>query len=369
MRKKGLAAGMILLLCLPGSIFALAEDVGNLPRHSMMLSGTVEPSHTVAVMAPFGGVLQDSALAAGDIVRVGDVLHTIQTTAVYAPFDGTVGALGLAPGDDVLKAQERYTALLYIEPTSPFVISATTGSAYSRPENFIIHVGETVYLRSTSTRNRSGEGFITSVDGRNYTVEVTGGNLKLSEKVNIYRGSDYNRTTRLGVGTTERSANVAITAEEGTVYRIHVKQGDAVKRGDLLLELVTGAISGQSIPDSAIKAETDGVVASVDVTAGETVAQNQLLATLYPFEGFQVAVPVSESDLPYIALGDAVRIELSGMWPEPFLEGTVADISGLNTGSSAEEDADATYTVYIDFPHNQDIRQGMNVDVYFNEDS
>ena len=367
---KKLCVLLAVWLCLTSVSFALEEEETSFAKRSMMLDGTVEPGNTVAVMAPFGGVLLDTSLSAGDIVRTGDVLHTIQTTKVYAHFDGTAGSVGLKAGDDVAKAQERYSALLYIEPASPFVISTTTGNAHDAPENYIIHVGETVYLRSTETYGRTGVGFVTLVNDRKYSVEVTGGNLKLDEYVNIYRSKEFIRRTCIGSGKIVRTANVAITAEDGVVYKVHAEQGDRVKRGDLLLELVTGAISIRELPENEVRAEMSGVVASVDVSAGETVAKNQLLSTLYPFDDFQIAVLISEYDLPYVDIGDAVRIELTGVWEQSSLNGAVADISGLNTPESSE-DVDITaanYTVYIDFLYHDNARQGMNVKVYFNEE-
>jgi len=358
------------LLCLTSASYALEGEDISFVKRSMMLDGTVEPGKTVAVTAPFGGVLLDTSLKAGDIIRAGDVLHTIQTTKVYAPFDGTVGSVGLQAGDDIAQAQERYSALMYIEPSSPFVISTSTAKASDVPENYIVHVGEPVYIRSTATNTRTGAGFITSVDNKNYTVEVTDGNLNLDEYVNIYRSPGFVRRTCIGRGRIRRGANVAITAESGTVYRVHVKQGDAVKRGSLLLEMVTDAVSTQRLPENEIRAETDGVVASVDVTAGETVVQNQRLSALYPFDSFRVAALISESDLPYVNIGDAVRVELTNLWEHPSLSGVVADISGMNTAESSdgEDTAAASYTVYIDFPYHSSIRQGMSVKAYFNEE-
>jgi len=368
MKKTGVF--LAVLLCLTSLAFAMEEEEASFSKRSMMLDGTVEPGKTVAVMAPFGGVLLDSSLKAGDIVQAGDVLHTIDTVKVYAPFDGVIGSVGLKAGDEVAKVQERYSALMYIEPSSPFAVSTTTAKASDLPENYIIHVGETVYLRSTATIGRAGTGFITQVDNKNYTVEVTEGNLKLDEYVNIYRSKDYVRNTCIGSGKINRSTNVAITAEDGAVYKVHAEQGDAVKRGDLLLELVTGAISIREIPESQVRAEVNGVVASVDVAAGETVSKNQLLSTLYPFDQFQISALISEYDLPYVDIGDVVRIELTSLWEQSSLSGAVAGISGLNTPESSEDadDSAANYTVYIDFPFYDILRQGMNVKVYFNEE-
>ena len=358
---------LALFLCLSSVAFAL-EEGAPFAKRSMMLDGTVEPGHTVAVIAPFGGVLLDTSLNAGDIVQAGDVLHTIQTTKVYAPFDGTIGSVGLQAGDDVAHVQERYAALMYVEPASPFVISTNTSNAYDEPENHIVHVGETVYLRSTKTHARTGVGFVTAVNGRNFSVEVTGGNLTVDENANIFRSEEYANRSRIGTGKIRRSANVAIAAQGGTVYQVHVAQGDAVRRGDLLLELVADAVSMQEMPESQVRAQMNAVVASVHVTAGETVAKNQLLSALYPLDGFQVAALISESDLPYVEIGDAVRIELAGAWERPSLAGTVTEISGLNAANPSGDADAASYTVYIHFPRNDDVRQGMGVKVYFNEE-
>ena len=367
---KKLCVLLAVLLSVAGASLALEEEgilqERSFAKRSMMLEGTVEPGKAVAVTAPFGGVLLDTPLDAGDIVQIGDVLHTIQTTKVYAPFDGTVGSVGLRAGDEAARVQERYGALMYIEPASPYVISTTTANAHDAPENYTVHVGETVYLRSTETHARTGAGFVTLVEGRKYSVEVTGGNLRLDEHVHIYRSGEYAGRTRIGSGRTRRNADVAIAAEGGAVYRVHVEQGDAVKRGDLLLELVTGAIPMQELPENRVRAQVNGVVASVDAAAGETVAKNQRLSTLYPFDHFRVAAPISESDLPYVEIGDAVRIELADA--RASLRGTVADISGLNTAAPAGDADAAGYTVYIDFPRDEGMRQGMNVKVYFNEE-
>ena len=356
-----------LLLCLSGTAFAAGE--AGFEKRSMMLAGTVEAGNTVAVMAPFGGVLLDTSLKEGDMVRAGDVLHTIETTKVYAPVDGKVGGVRVQDGDEAAAVQDRYAALLYIEPSSPYLIETNTKNANSAsPENTYIHVGESVYLRSNSSRKRVGTGFVMSVEGSSFTVEVCEGDLELDESTDIYRDAQYQYASRIGTGRTSRNPDVAITVDSGSVYKVHVQQNDMVRRGDLLLEIVTGSIPMQQIPSHEVRAEKAGIVSSVTAQAGDTVSQNQLLSTLYPIEDFQVTVPVWETDLPHVRIGDTVRIELANIRDQPSLTGTVASISGLNSAEATEDEStEATYNVYIDFTVSPIIRQGMNVNVFFND--
>jgi len=365
--KKAFLLCMVLLLILSGT--AVASEDSRLSKRYMMLTGTVEAGATVAVTAPFGGVLLDSSLKEGDVVRAGDVLHTIETMKVYAPVDGKAGGVRAQAGDEAAVIQDRYTALLYIEPSSPYVIETNTKNAYSgNPENSYVHAGEFVYLRSNSSRKRSGTGFIMHVEGSAFTVEVLDGNLELDESTDIYRDRDYQYRSLIGTGRTARNSYAAITVDSGSIYKVHAQQDDLVSRGDLLLEVVTGAIPMKDIPSNEVQAEKDGIVSSVTANAGDTVSQNQLLSTLYPIEDFQIVAPISEVELPHVSIGDTVRIELANIRNQPPLTGTVASISGLNSAEATEDEyTEATYHVYIDFTVSTLIRQGMNVNVFFND--
>lgn len=331
-------------------------------RKMMTLTGKVMAGETKAVAAPFGGAIGSLSLAAGDLVAAGDTLLTLETTKVYAPCDGTVGSLGARAGDDVTAIQDRYGALLYIEPENQFLINTDTTYAYSASENYIVHVGETVYIGSRTSSGRTGTGFVTAVDGASYTVEVTGGNLVMDDSVSIFRSSAFDATTKIGSGTTERNANMAISSE-GSVFKVHVAQGDAVRRGDVLLETVKGSIGYNPFPSDRVTSGYHAIVASVDAQAGSSVDKGQTLATLYPLESLQIAVDVSEADLRNVAVGDGVQVEIVSLWDDTPMAGTVAAISGLGT----EGESETTYTVRIAFDATADIRVGMSANVYFNQ--
>ena len=60
----------------------------------------------------------------------------------------------------------------------------------------------------------------------------------------------------------------------GTVVKINVKAGDAVKKGDVLCVLEAMKM------ENDIMAPTDGVVASVEISQGASVATDAVLVTL-----------------------------------------------------------------------------------------
>ena len=133
----------------------------------------VEP---VYVTAGIGGTVGSVPVLAGQMIASGDVLASLNTTKVYAALDGDITGIFCAPGDSIAAVTDRYGALMVIEPDSKYTLTASTDYAYNASANKYIHVGEQVYLMS-SDGSYTGEGFVTSVSGTDFTVEATGGSF------------------------------------------------------------------------------------------------------------------------------------------------------------------------------------------------
>lgn len=344
---------VILLIALSLMITpALAE--GNLT-----LSGTLEPAKTETITAPFSGRIERANLKAGDFAAASDVLFEFSTTKVYAPCDGTVASLRIVEGDSLADVGKIYQAPLYIEPTSEYVISATTSGAYDKNDNRYIHIGERVYLTSTNNSKRTGEGIITSVDGTDYTVEVLESTIRLAENCRISRDPDSDESKgRIGSGKTKRNNPVAVTAE-GSVLKLYVTEGSAVKKGDVLMEVVTGDLRGAALFGNGVSAEADIVMQSVIAAVGDSVQQGQPLATVFPVGTLVAVVQVDESDLAGIEVGDNMMVELDGSSGTISYKGTVEKISLI---ANLEANGIA-YDVTISFKNDDFVRQGMSVTV------
>lgn len=366
----------LLLVCLPLGALAAegaaegAEEAAEAVQtaapeaytaRSITLTGQIDAGAEKPVFAPFGGVVGEALVSESDIVRAGDTLLTLETTKVYAPCDGIVGSLRAQAGDDITTLVDRYGALLYIEPAGTFLVETDTTYAYASAENLLVHVGETVYIGSRNSSARLGTGFVTKVENEAYTVEVTSGNLIMGDNVSIFRTSDLQADSKIGSGTISRNALVPVTAE-GSVYTLHVQQGDAVKKGDLLLETVQGSLDYNAYPTNQVPSGYDAIVATMNAAVGDSVSKGQTLAILYPMDSLRVVVQASESDLRNIRLGDSVTIECTGLSDSQQFEGVVYAISGLAT----EGEEQVTFPVTIQFEPRSDVRIGMSAIVYFN---
>ena len=333
-----------------------------------MFAGEVTAGQTQVIVAPYGGIVQGVAVRVGDSVKIGDTIASISTTKVYAMTEGTISGVFASEGDAAADIKERYGALCYIEPINRYTLSASTEKAYNSSENRYLHIGETVFLSCTKDGTHQGRGVITAIDKEDedkYTVEVTGGEFYMGETVAIYRDAAYTNESRIGRGTVERTPPVAVNAE-GSVLRLHVKAGDSVERGELLLETVSGTLDGLYAPETKVVSDRKGVIASVDADNGASVEKGAKIATIYPEDAMQVSMVISESDLMDVKVGGKASIEFN--WEadgERRFDGVISAISYVNekkqegsAGSAAE------YTAYVSFTPDATVRLGMTVVVY-----
>ena len=339
---------------------AFAEETLISSHSTFSMTGKVVAGECISLTAQYGGRLLDYTVRTGDIIQSGQTVFSIETTKVYAPCDGIIGGVRVQPGDEASFMLQQYGALMYLEPDSLLKIDTNTSAA--NDDNKWIHVGETVYLRSVSANGRTGAGYVTRVDGKSFSVEITDGNLRVAEQTSVYRTNSYAYDSRIGTGKTVRINPVAITGE-GSVLTVLVTEGQEVKRGDVLAELVEGVLTGYTVNDEENEIYSAAILCDIAVRPGQQVSAGQVLATLHPLDRLQVEADLNELDLERIQVGDAVQVELLGLKASAPLDGAVIAISAL----SHTETSDAEYKLYVTFPVNDAIREGMSVTVSLKE--
>ena len=184
----------------------LAMFTGAAASAELALDGSVVSGGADSVRAPFGGIVEDVKLRAGDLVSVGDPVASIVTSKVYAPQDGIVGSVCAQAGDSAEGIMKRYGAVLYIEPTNRYIVQASTETAYTSSDTRYVHIGEKLYLSCTQDGSHRGTARVTKIEPADeagitkYTLEVTGGDFYIGETVGAFRSSDYASTSRVGRG-------------------------------------------------------------------------------------------------------------------------------------------------------------------------
>lgn len=339
-----------LLLCA-----ALLLPVCGMAEDTVRIDGQIEAVRTQTIAAPHSGMVGDFAVRAGDELSAGDALFTLSADEVYADFDGTITGLFAQAGDSTASVQARYGALCFMEREHLYAVNCSTTGAASDNENKIIHIGETVYIRSTSNNDRQGEAVVTGVSGREYTLEVIAQeDIRLNEQVKIYRDDDFDGDSCIGSGRVRRVDPQGVTAE-GYVRSVHVRDGQKVSRGDLLFEIVPDALDGMQGGDGRVTMPRDGVLLSVLCQSGAQIAKDAPMATFCEKRDMQLVCAVDEEDLRDIRTGMAVQVTLDA-FPDAPIDGTVARIAA----AGAQEGSATSFDVIIELEASENVRVGMN---------
>ena len=322
---------------------------------SLTLNGTVAAGKTIEVYAPIGGTVASVAAEVGQEVGAEDVLYALKTTKVYADENGTVTGVFGEPGDSAATVSTRYGAVMYLEGDSVYSVSASTDNAYNTTDTKFVHVGETVYLKCRSNSDRVGAGTITSIEGTSYQIKVSSGTFIPGDSVDIYRDVEYSTSKRIGRGTVSRTSPTAVTAS-GSIVRFAVKDGDKVKRGDLLLETLDGTFDGYYMSGTDILAGSAGIVGSLSATQGSSIQGGNVVAVIYPRDGMRVEATVPEDSRSEIKVGDKVMIELESDESKTY-KGTVTMVSSVAESGSSE----TSYRVLVSFTPDHEVNFGMSV--------
>ncbi|MBQ4265891.1 MAG: HlyD family efflux transporter periplasmic adaptor subunit [Clostridia bacterium] len=348
---KKMMAALLAALMLPA--IALAGE-------AVRIDGTIEAARKQTILAPHSGRVGDFAVRAGDELEAGDMLFTLSAQKVYADFDGTITGVFAQPGDSAASVQDRYGALCYMERETLYTADCTTAGAASENEYKIVHVGEKVYIRSDSNNNRTGEAIVTGVEGKKYTLEITAyDDIRIGEDINVYRDKRYYSSSRIGEGNVKRVDPVGITAE-GYVRAVHVTDGQQVKRGDLLFEIVPDALEDMQGSDGSVKMPASGVLLSVAVESGAQAEKDQVMATFCERGDMKLICPADEEDLASIEVGMEVAVELDAYRGET-IPGRVVSIAG----AGAEDGSASSFDVAIELEQNDRVRIGMNATASF----
>ena len=315
-------------------------------------NASIVAPNTVKITAPFSGTLLPFDLTAGDEVAAGDALFTFDTTPIHATQGGTVAAVFGQAGDDAEGVTSRYGSVLVIEPEHPLYVAASTAQAYDDDDTRYLHAGETLYLKCG---NEKGTGRVTSVSGSSYIVEILTGNFDVGDTVRCFRESSMPSDSETGRGSVTRYADVSVAAQ-GRIAAVHVKEGDTVSTGDLLLEVVDSLCPTDV--SLTLTAPVSGAVTLLNTASGAQVYRGQLLCEIADLSALELSAEVDELDLSGVKVGDMLSYTLDAYAGQVF-SGTVTAIRPIGTKKQ-----NATYfDVRITLPTGKTLLPGMNATV------
>ena len=374
------------------------QDVSN----SLSGTGTLNPANTYTVKSLVDGKILTGDFEEGDKVEEGDVLYTIDSSDastnlekasialqqaqrsydktvdlqyVRAEVDGTVSSLKVAKGDQVTSGQE----VAVIRDSSKMLLNLLFPAADAA--NFSVGQSADVVLDGTF---ETLKGTITAVTG---TDELSTGNLlvrTVTIRVNNAGGlttaqaatASINGVSSIASATFAYQAERTLTAlASGTVSAINVQEGDAVSKGDILIELTgddltesiqsaseslrSAEISMQNLQDTmsnyTITSPISGTIIEKDAKQGDALTSGSTLCVIYDLSYLEMVINVDELQIGALSVGQKVQLTADAVTDKTYV-GTVTRVSMKGSSSGGT----TTYPITIRIDNTDGLRPGMN---------
>ena len=374
------------------------QDVSN----SLSGTGTLNPANTYTVKSLVDGKILTGGFEEGDKVEEGDVLYTIDSSDastnlekasialqqaqrsydktvdlqyVRAEVDGTVSSLKVAKGDQVTSGQE----VAVIRDSSKMLLNLLFPAADAA--NFSVGQSADVVLDGTF---ETLKGTVTAVTG---TDELSTGNLlvrTVTIRVNNAGGlttaqaatASINGVSSIASATFAYQAERTLTAlASGTVSAINVQEGDAVSKGDILIELTgddltesiqsaseslrSAEISMQNQQDNmsnyTITSPISGTIIEKDAKQGDALTSGSTLCVIYDLSYLEMVINVDELQIGALSVGQKVQLTADAVSDKTYV-GTVTRVSMKGSSSGGT----TTYPITIRIDNTDGLRPGMN---------
>ena len=374
------------------------QDVSN----SLSGTGTLNPANTYTVKSLVDGKILTGGFEEGDKVEEGDVLYTIDSSDastnlekasialqqaqrsydktvdlqyVRAEVDGTVSSLKVAKGDEVTSGQE----VAVIRDSSKMLLNLLFPAADAA--SFSVGQSADVVLDGTF---ETLKGTVTAVTG---TDELSTGNLlvrTVTIRVNNAGGlttaqaatASINGVSSIASATFAYQAERTLTAlASGTVSAINVQEGDAVSKGDILIELTgddltesiqsaseslrSAEISMQNQQDNmsnyTITSPISGTIIEKDAKQGDALTSGSTLCVIYDLSYLEMVINVDELQIGALSVGQKVQLTADAVTDKTYV-GTVTRVSMKGSSSGGT----TTYPITIRIDDTDGLRPGMN---------
>ena len=365
-------------------------------------TGTLNPANTYNVKSLVAGKVLTSTIEEGDIVEEGDVLYTVDSSDaatkveqasialqqaqrsydktadrqnVRAEVAGVVSSLKVAKGDEVTSGQEVAVIRDSSRMTLQLEFPAADAATFS--------VGQTAEVTLDGTFETL-TGTVTAVTG---TDALSTGNLLTRTVTIAVRNAGGLTTAQAATATINGVSCIAAknfeyqaertltTLAAGTVTAINVKEGGAVNKDDIVLQIsgedLTEAIQSaaetlrsaelnmdnlqEAMNNYTVTSPISGTIIEKNAKAGDALTAGADLCTIYDLSYLVMVINVDELQVSDVSVGQSVQVTADAV-PDKTYTGTVTRVSmkGSSNGGTT------TYPVTVRIDETEGLRPGMN---------
>lgn len=355
-------------------------------------TGSLEMDGTALIEVPSGVTIDRLNVEAGDSVKAGDALVTLDSKSVKNQLDalntqlttlntelaalsgdtadasitatvkGRVKVIYGQSGQSVVSVMNQYGALMLLSVDGTMKVELDVSG-------LDVSINQDVVVVMPSGTKLSG--YIYSIANSGLaTVLVSDKTLAVGENVTV---QDEDSKV-LGSGVAQINNPLRITGTSGTIKSLSVSANSSVSKGSTLLYLKNLPISADYATklaeqdqcltdieamqayrsDPVVRSDADGIINTINLSAGQVLQETEQIV-LTTKDSVMLKVSIDELDILKISAGMKASVTLDAISGESF-EGSVTQISSLGTTTSNV----TTYPVKITLTDDTRFLPGMS---------
>ncbi len=384
-----LLVGLVLLLAAcGGNKDATAEpDLTAIPvveeSYAVIAEGRIMPTRYVNLTFINGGFIDEVLVEEGQEVEKGDTLAKLRDEALAAELAGA--EMELVQARQAYDDLDRNLDLLTAEAQEQLAEAQDAVKDAERRVNNLVYGAKEANLQAAEANvvllreqledaeedfvkhsNKPEDNLVRATYQSAYAQAQLDYDAAVNQLNNMSAGSN---PTELAVAQAELAvaeAGLAIAQRDYALWQDGPHPDDLEAAQSRLDAAERGVEAAQAAYDDAtLKAPFDGVVASIDLRAGELVAAGEVAAVVADISVWKVETDnLTEIEVPRVQVGQKVQV-IADALPDVTLSGEVENIQQLYE----EKRGDITYTVTISLDEgNPDLRWGMTVVINFEDE-
>lgn len=344
------------------------EQLANMASVSTDQVYNLNPAKGIVIKAPIDGTIIDIKAKEAEELEIGQVIGRIvddETFKIKAKLT-TTEFNRVKVGDDISLKFPSFDAfytgkITKINP-NPVPNNGKDGENESFAQGFV-HMAE--------------------IEAKNPGLVQNGMKVNIGLKnANEYVSFFSNEAEVVGFAKEEKVSNTA----KAVVTEIHVDEMQKVKKGDPIVTMASKNIQdtieeklykikrikqeiselSEGLDNLEVKAPANGVIAYMDVQAGETVRPGNYICDLFNVDSMELFSQIDDIDILNVKVDSPVRVTFDAL-PGEIFEGKVVDI---RTGSRGGNNNGVTkYPIRIDVEGNSELKPGMQAKAYIDAGS
>lgn len=351
-------------------------------------TGSLAAGETTTLELPSSLSVEETKVSAGDSVKAGDVLATLDSASLRSAIDslkseiatlddklsntsetassktitssaaGRIKQLYVAAGDDIGTVMAQHGALAVLSLDGKMKVTFTLADGQEAPA---LDASVKVQLPDGTTKS----GTVAAISGSDITVTFSDNGPVPGETATVLSSDG---ATTYGQGEMAINRPLEVMGTDGTVSSVSVSVDSYVYSGSTLVTLTSKPASSdyESLYASRQeKAETlrtllnyaqgNTVTAPVDGVVQSLPGGENTGFVLANADSIALTVNIDELDILSVAAGQKVRITLDAL-PDETFEGEITKVSD----SGSAEQGVTTYPVTISITPSQEMKLGMN---------